>query len=408
MGFLESMLEKIAEVQKKHTKILLLIALAITIFMIFGVAKLQMQSDLSKTNPEDLEIYKLNDRVTSKFGGQDTILIIIGVDRDSNSKEAINDIRDAEVINYMMDLEGSLKQESSIESVSSIAGVYSGIGMTSVNDAIVRATLDQNPSLDQFFSENYEYTFMIVRSDMGGGEDKIVAITDLIQEKIDSIAKPSGIKISVTGSPPLRVVLLDILKHDAVYTIIVAFIMIFLLLIIMEHSLMKAILVATPLLLGLIWTAGTLGHLGIEISVATAGLGAMILGLGVEYGVFMLERYDEERSKDKDILSSLKVSLPSVGTSLLASGLATMIGFLALMTSFSPMLQKLGFSLALGIFYCLITALFIAPLIFIVAEDLEDKLDFAIYSFIKKRFGRHHDVAELEKTSEKGRQKRSS
>ena len=50
-----------------------------------------------------------------------------------------------------------------------------------------------------------------------------------------------------------------------------------------------------PLLLGLIWTLGTMGWLGIQISIPTAGIGAMILGLGVEYGVFMLTRYEEEK-----------------------------------------------------------------------------------------------------------------
>jgi predicted RND superfamily exporter protein len=307
-------------------------------------------------------------------------------------------------VNYLIDLDKSLKSESSIDSVTSIASVY--VGRTSVNDALVRATLDANPAFNQFFSKNYEYTFMIVRSDIGGGEDKIIQITELIQEKIDSIAKPNGVKVYITGNPSIRVTLLEILKHDAVYTLGLAFIIIFILLIIMEQSFLKAVLVSTPLLLGLIWTMGTMGHLGIEISIVTAGLGAMILGLGVEYGVFMLERYEEEREKGKDVLSSLRTSMPSVGTSLMASGFATILGFIALTLSFSPMLQKLGFSLALGIFYCLITSLLVSPLIFILADGLEEKVDFAMYSTAKRRYSKHHDVSELEKKDHEQKDKK--
>ncbi|MGV8086733.1 MAG: MMPL family transporter [Candidatus Woesearchaeota archaeon] len=397
MNVIESFLRRVAIIQKKYTATLLVIVLIITLFMVVGAFKLKMESDLSKMNPQGLEVFKLNDRIISKFGGQDTILILIGIDSNSNSKNAISDIRDSRVINYVMQLERSLKDESSISSVTSIANVYSG--MDSVTDSTISYTLEQYPELNDFFSDNYAYTFIIVRSDIGEGEERIVAITNLIQEKIDEIPKPTGTEILITGSPPIRVTILNVLKHDAIFTLLIAFIIIFILLIIMEQSLIKAVLISTPLLLGLIWTVGTMGHLGIELSIVTAGLGAMLLGLGVEYGVFMLKRYEEERDKDHNQLDSLKISLPSVGTSIMASGLTTVVGFLALTLSFSPMLQKLGFSLALGIFYCLITALFVSPLIFLTAENIEDKIDFKIYQFVKNRYSRHHNVKDLESTN---------
>ncbi|MGV8171108.1 MAG: MMPL family transporter [Candidatus Woesearchaeota archaeon] len=408
MGFLESLLERLAVIQKKYTTTLLIIVLLITVFMLFGVSKLKMESDLSKMNPTGLEVFQLNDRIISKFGGQDTILIVIGLDENSNSKNAISDIRDARVINYIIQLENSLKGESSISSVTSIANVYTGTD--SVTDSVVRYTLDQYPELNDFFSENYAYTFLIVRSDIGEAEDKTIAITNLIREKIDELPKPQGAVVLITGSPPIRVTILEVLKHDAIYTLVLAFIIIFILLIIMEQSLIKAVLISMPLLLGLIWTMGTMGLLGLELSIVTAGLGAMLLGLGVEYGVFMLKRYEEERDKGRDQLASLKILLPSVGTSIMASGLTTIVGFLALTLSFSPMLQKLGFSLALGIFYCLITALVVSPLIFLTSENMEDIIELKLDYILKRRYSRHHDVKDFEKTdadAQKGSEKKS-
>ncbi|MGV8140870.1 MAG: efflux RND transporter permease subunit [Candidatus Woesearchaeota archaeon] len=396
MGLIESFLERVAIIQKKYTGTLIIIVLLITAFMLVGAFKLRMESDLSKMNPQGLEVFQLNDRITSKFGGQDTILILIGIDKNSNSKYVISDIRDARVINYIMQLEDSLNAESSVSSVTSIANIYSG--MESVSDDTIRYTLEQYPELNDFFSDNYAYTFLIVRSDIGEAEDKTIAITTLIQEKIDEFPKPPGTEVLITGSPPIRVTILDVLKHDAAYTLILAFIIIFILLIIMEQSLMKAALISAPLILGLIWTMGTMGHLGLELSIVTAGLGAMLLGLGVEYGVFMLKRYEEERDKGKDQLASLKVSLPSVGTSIMASGLTTVVGFLALTLSFSPMLQKLGLSLALGIFYCLITALVVSPLIFMTAENMEDKLELKLDRIFKRRYSKRHDISDFDKT----------
>jgi len=112
-----------------------------------------------------------------------------------------------------------------------------------------------------------------------------------------------------------------------------------------------------------------MGWLSIKLSVATVGIGAMILGLGVEYGVFMTSRYREERNKGKTQEESLKVTVPSIGSSILGSGLTTIVGFLALTFSIMPVLKDLGNSLAIGIGFSLFIAIFISPSLIILFED---------------------------------------
>jgi hypothetical protein len=60
-----------------------------------------------------------------------------------------------------------------------------------------------------------------------------------------------------------------------------------------------------------------------------------------------------------------------VGIGILGSATTTIVGFLALTLSVMPMLQHLGLSLALGIFYCLLAALFIEPVFIIKMEEWE-------------------------------------
>ena len=113
-----------------------------------------------------------------------------------------------------------------------------------------------------------------------------------------------------------------------------------------------------------------MGWLNLKLSVATVGIGAMILGLGVEYGVFLNTRYKEERDKGKTQLEALKIAVPAIGSAILGSGLTTIVGFLALTLSVMPMLQDLGKSLAIGIGFSLFISIFIAPAIIIIFEDL--------------------------------------
>lgn len=379
-------LEKLAEFQVKYCRWILLVVVLISIFMLVGFSKIRLESDMSKMMPQDLPIYLLNDKVSNNFGAQDVILIILRYE-DINSKNIPLDIRNPEVISYLRDLEIELLKESSVDSVTSVGKYFSGMPL---DQNSIDYVFNSAPELNQFFSKDRTATFMMVSSDIDGSEQKTNAIISLIDDEIASLSIPAGISISTTGTPSMRVTLTNIMGKDAVFTLLIAFIGIFIMLCILEKSIVNAILISTPLTIGLIWTMGTMGWINLKISMATAGLGAMILGLGVEYGVFMLKRYHEERDKDQSRLKSLKVSVPAVGQAILGSGFTTTVGFLALTLSILPMMQNLGLSLAIGIFFCLFSSIFISPVIYIVFEKIEYKLENWLLKFAKSKEKHQH------------------
>ncbi len=373
MNFIEKFLVFVASAQKKYGSFIIAAALIFTIFMAYGATKIRMESDFNKEMPQQLPIYQITNKVRDTFSGLDTIFILLVIDDTLESKGAPNDIRDPEVMDYLISLEDSLAYESSIDGVISlgtvIAPVKDAYGV--LTPEIVNSVIENNPELSQLVSSDYKKTIVIVNANVGTGEDKVLALTDLMESKIKALSTPPGVKVMITGTPSIRVVILNLLKHDSIYTLILASLIILVLLFIMQRSVSKALLIFTPLILGLIWTLGTMGWLNIKISIVTAGLGAMILGLGVEYGVFILTRYHEERDNGKNQEQSLSISVPSVGSAILGSGTTTIVGFLALTLSIMPMLQKLGFSLALGIFYCILSSVFVEPVLIIYEEDLE-------------------------------------
>jgi hydrophobe/amphiphile efflux-3 (HAE3) family protein len=388
MGLIENFLKVVSVFQYKYKKQIAIAVIFFTIFMIFGISKLELQTDLNKEMPQDMEIYKLNDKINSKFGGQDVILILIMLNDDSSNRDIIDDIRNPDVFRYLIELEDELNKESSIESVIDAATYVRDYPLDTSEQ--VENILKNVPQANQFISDDYKTTMVMVKADVGSSEEKIISLTNLIDSKLKSIPIPKGVKTTVTGTPSIRVTMFDLLGHDAIFTILVASFIIFILLIIMERSLTKTILIFVPLVIGLIGTMGTLGWIGMKISVATAGLGAMILGLGVEYGVFMYTRYKEEKDKGKSQRDSLSVSVPSVGSAIIGSSTTTIIGFLALTLSVLPMLQHLGISLALGIGFCLFAAVFIEPVVILLEEDFEDWFNDIMYKkYSKKKVTKH-------------------
>jgi predicted RND superfamily exporter protein len=318
--------------------------------------------------PKDLPIFALNDRISAKFGGEDTVVIAVQIDDSVDLNSAVRDIRDPRVIQSLIFLDGVLRDEPSITSVTSPATFFRG--KSEVTPEEITQTL-RNPQANVFFSRNYKMTLMYVTADVGSGEEQIKKFDDLIQKRIDYTPKPPGVKFGITGGPTLRMTIFDLLKGDAVYTLIVAAVFILLLLFVMEGSYTRGLLVFAPLSLGLIWTMGTLGWLGIPLSIATVGLSSMILGLGVEYGVFMLSRYTEERAKNVGQLDSLITTVRGIGAAIIGSGLTVIVGFGVLAFATVPMIQHLGETLALGIAFCLLAALFVSPVFILLEEDYE-------------------------------------
>jgi predicted RND superfamily exporter protein len=101
--------------------------------------------------------------------------------------------------------------------------------------------------------------------------------------------------------------------------------------------------------------------LGIPLTIATIALGAMILGLGVEYGSFITERIIEEKKKQGSIEEGLREAVPTTGLAILGSSTTTVVGFSALLVASISFIRDLGLTLSLGITLTLVSALVITP-----------------------------------------------
>lgn len=372
MGLFEFILKKLAYVQRRHSLFIILFFLLFTAFMTVGFLRVEFQGDMKKEMPSHLPIYRLNDMIVDKFGGQDTIFVLFELDNSLEVRSLYNDIRHPDILNYMLIFEKKILKESDIEEVNGLGFIYNNLLLTNSNPNLEEVIdfFNNVPYSNAFVNDDFSLAIMMVKADVGAGEKKVTSLTKLMDSNIEAISKPSGVNIQITGSPSIIVEVLRLLRHDSVYTIIIASLIIFLLLLIMIKSFSKTILVFVPLLFGLFWTIGALGWLNISISVATAGLGAMVLGLGVEYGIFILTRYYEERDKGVNQEDSLNVAVPGVGSAILGSGMTTIVGFLALTLSVMPMMQNLGLSLAIGIFFSIIAAIILEPAFIIFEENI--------------------------------------
>ncbi len=368
---LDKALTKLASFQCRHYKQIIVASLILTVFLGYGATNLQFQGDLSKEMPQDLPVFVLEEEISSEYRGEEFLVIAVCLEEETDANDLVRDIRDPKVIESVVELHERLEAESSIEKVQSIAPYF----QDRVPDDLegVKKKLASAPGAEKFFNDDFSIMLVYASPIAGLSEEKVKAATEMIQKDVDRTTKPAGVEYKITGMAPLINELLRLMREDMVFTTVVAAIIIFVLLALLERSLTKGFLVFLPLIFAIIWTFGTMGLLGISISLSTVIIGAVIIGLGVEYGIFMVSRYYEERERHTSA-ESLKIAITNIGSSTFGSAATTTVAFFALTLSVMPMIQHLGQTLALGIIYCWIAAVIVNPCFIVFEERIEAKV----------------------------------
>lgn len=124
------------------------------------------------------------------------------------------------------------------------------------------------------------------------------------------------------------------------------------------------LLMLVPLLAGVMWTAGAMGWLGMGVSVMSAAVFPLVLGLGIDDGVHVILY---RRLHSSNLLSLYR----DTGAALVATTVTTVIAFGAFAFSATRGLVQFGIQAAIGLTVCLAVSLVVLPL-FIKARDRED------------------------------------
>ena len=116
-----------------------------------------------------------------------------------------------------------------------------------------------------------------------------------------------------------------------------------------------------PIVMVLFCVLGTMALLGIPYNMITALITALSIGIGVDYTIHIIHRYEEEYEHSRDPEAAARRTLGTTGSALLGSALTTALGFGVLMFSSLTPFQQFGIVTAFTIAYALIAAVVVVP-----------------------------------------------
>jgi len=172
------------------------------------------------------------------------------------------------------------------------------------------------------------------------------------------------------------------IKHDIQFTVGIAMTLLLIILIVFYRKLTTPLILFAPTIFGGLFAVAFLYLLRTEISALSLGIGAVLLGITLDYSLHILTHIRNGKS--------LRSLYKDVAPSILMSSLTTASAFLCLLFLESQALQDLGIFAAISVLGASVFALFFIPQVYTTKRKGEAKstlLDhFAHYNLHKKKW----------------------
>ena len=178
--------------------------------------------------------------------------------------------------------------------------------------------------------------------------------------------------IHVTGDLVVLQQVLDGLSSSQLKSTAISLIVSFAVLLVLTRRILPAFIVLLPVGMAALWVVGSMAVLGIKWNVLTVLVTALTLGIGIDYTIHMWRRIEWELQRQDDHWSALKTSLETTGVALMLSAATTAAGFLVLMLSPMPVIQDFGLITAVTVFFSLVLALVLLPVLLELAARAQE------------------------------------
>ncbi|MBN2804949.1 MAG: MMPL family transporter [Deltaproteobacteria bacterium] len=178
----------------------------------------------------------------------------------------------------------------------------------------------------------------------------------------------SKMDVQVAGAYRNRYLEYNNIVKDIFSSLTVSALLIFLIIVVFFRRASALVMVLFPLFVGTIMTAALAALTVGRLNLVTALIFAILLGLGIDFGVHMTSRYLNERSKGNSLAKSIQQSLVMTGRAVLTAGLTTAGGLGILAFAEFKGFSEFGIIATLGILSCLISYIFLVPALASILE----------------------------------------
>jgi len=196
----------------------------------------------------------------------------------------------------------------------------------------------------------------------GGGHEAIPFAVKRIREILPGVQRSHPqVHVGLTGEPVLDTDEGNSSTEDSTRSSILSLVFVGLIFALAFRELYRPLMAVFTLVVGVTWTMGfttlAVGHLNL----LTVTFTTILIGLGIDFGIHFIYRYDEELVKGWSPLDAMKITLSGTGVENLTGAGSTAVAFWVLNLTDFVGIAELGTIAGTGILLCYLAMVTILP-----------------------------------------------
>ncbi|MBN1573811.1 MAG: RND family transporter [Deltaproteobacteria bacterium] len=375
-GLTERVLKGLLLFVMKRKVHVVLTCILITAFSIFGIFKIEIETDFIKYFKKDSDIYVSTFFIQEHLTGTSSLNVVI-----EGNEEGV--IKEPRVLYQMEKLQKYLESKPQVRKTISILDFLKDMN---------KAMHDGDPKYYTIpETRNLVAQYLLLYSMSGDPDDfdrfvdftyeKGTVTTRLIHMSSQELRKfinetkdycennfTDDLTVRVTGDTVLYNNMDRSMVDGQIKSILLALFTIFLVMSLVFRSFYLGSLSMIPNLIPIFLTLGLMGWMGIHLNTSTIMIGSVAIGIAVDDTIHFMTRYFREIREGRDVESAIKNTLMNTGKPIIFTTMVVGSGFFVLLfASFVPV-KWFGSLTAFTMFSALIGDLIVLPVILLIAR----------------------------------------
>lgn len=383
-------LGKLTELTVRHSRLIIAIALITGLTGWYVDSSIPAETDANNYIPQDMTSLINFRHMSTVMGGDGAFNLMI----------TTSDIASPDVLRWMDEF-ASYEVSNQVyvigaESLAKVVKEHNNGTIPETREEI-RAIYDSLPSsvMESYSRGN---TMLLMNLNVGSAFDDlpmegVESLLNIVIDDLGWMSPPPGTSVTVTGSSVPYIELLSALLSGRTQQTMIGLILVLAALYLIYRDIVKALAPLVPMIVVIGWSGLVMYGLNIVYTPMTAVLGCMVLGVGSEYSILLMERFYEEKEK-MPAVEAMKKAVTSTGIALTVSGTTTIFGFLALSASAFPIISGFGTVTVINMLTTLLASFVIFPPLMLVLDSLRGRSPKEFLSSFgrKEKGGMTHEI----------------
>ncbi|HVA97955.1 MAG TPA: MMPL family transporter [Bacteroidia bacterium] len=346
----------------------------ITLFMAYKATQVQLTYEFAQLLPQTDSTSIEYQNFKNRFG-LDGNVMVIGMQEDSLYR--LNEFND------WCKLSDAIQKIKGIRQVVSVGRLYNLTKNDSLGKFEFKPLIKKLPTTQQqldslkiaihrlpfysgfIYNEKTHSTLMAItfeKKDLN--TNKRITIVDSIKLQVDQFSKKYKADVHYSGMPYIRTMISRKIASEMVLFLALAVLVTAIILLLFFRSFLPVIFSLLVVLIGVIWSVGTMVLLGYKITALSGLIPPLIIVIGIPNCILLLNKYHTEYNLHHNQALALSRTIEKIGVSLFFANITTAIGFAVFCFTRTQILYEFGLISSLNVIAAYFISLTLIPIVF--------------------------------------------